>query len=210
MKNVAESNNLTYETDVKLLTMGSATEFFDYFINHENKTKYGVMFCTDKIEYNNISIPCSFEYTNETLHFYTIYYNVTNSPNPFLTSTTLPSPSDHQLMKLKIDLDNSYLKMFSNDKNISDIPKIKAQVNSFPMTENRFYKNADVVSSTGAFYFFFPPIICFVVMLLEIMREKELKLRKVIEIFLKLFKLNYKILINIYIIILELDYYWTK
>jgi hypothetical protein len=46
----------------------------------------------------------------------------------------------------------------------------------------RFIENADVVSSSGPFYFFFPPIITFVVILLEIIREKDLKLRKVISI----------------------------
>lgn len=179
MQQISDANNLTFNTDIKLLTIGSTSEYFDYFSTYENKTKYGVLFCIDKIDYYNVSIPCSFEYLNETLHLYTVFYNITNAPNGFLTSAATPFPSDPQLLKLKIDVDNAYLQYYANKRQLGHVPKIDASYNTFPVTQNRFLQNADVVASSGAFYFFFPPIICFVVMLLEIMREKDLKLRRV-------------------------------
>lgn len=180
MKNIAEENNLTFNKDVKLLTLGSSQEYLDYLSKYDNKTKYGILFCLDKIDYYNVSIPCTFEYLNETLHLYTVFYNITNAPNGFLTSAALPLPADPQLIKLKTDVDNAYFKDYSIKRNLTHHPKVNLSYNTFPITENRFLQNADVVASSGAFYFFFPPIISFVVMLLEIMREKDLKLRRVI------------------------------
>lgn len=180
MADIAESNNLTFNSDVKLLTIGSTSNFYDYLSDYENKTKYGVLFCLDSIDYYNVSIPCSFEYLNETMHLYTVFYNITNAPNGFLTNAAAPFPSDPQLLKLKIDVDNAYLKFYARKRQLDYVPRINASYNIFPVTQNRFLQNADVVASSGAFYFFFPPIISFVVMLLEIMREKDLKLRRVI------------------------------
>jgi len=179
MRDIADSNNLIFNSDVKLLTIGSTSNYFDYLSTYENKTKYGVLFCVDKIEYYNISIPCSFEYLNETMHLYTVFYNISNAPNGFLSSAATPFPSDPQLLKLKIDVDNAYLKYYANKRQLSYVPQINASYNTFPVTQNRFLQNADVVASSGAFYFFFPPMISFVVVLLEIMREKDLKLRRV-------------------------------
>jgi hypothetical protein len=178
MKYVAEANELDYDRDVKLVTIGNSSEFDNYLMNNKNKTKFGVVFCLDKLDFMNISIPCNFEFSSNTLHLYSIYYNVTNSPNGFLSSFALPFPIDPLMTKLKLDLDNAYLDYYAKKNNLPDIPHINATVSTFPLTENRFMQNADIVSSVGAFYFFFPPIICFVVVLLEIIREKDLKLRK--------------------------------
>ena len=178
MKEIADTNKLNFTSDVKLLTFGSSNDYLDYLSEKENKTKFGVLFCLDKIDVYNVSIPCSFEQQNEILHLYTILYNITNSPNGFLSGAAHPFPKDPELLKLKIDVDNAYLKFHAEKKGIS-VPKISANYSDFPTTENRLLEGADVVSSTGAFYFFFPPFISFVVILLEIMREKDLKLRKV-------------------------------
>ena len=42
---------------------------------------------------------------------------------------------------------------------------------------SRFLEGYDVVAVTGGFYFYLPPMITFVVLLTEIVREKEKKLR---------------------------------
>jgi len=204
MKDIADSNNLNFTTDVKLLTIGTSEDYLNYLNEKENKTKFGVLFCLDKIDLYNISIPCSFEYKNETLHLYTILYNITNSPNAFLSAASQPFPKDPQLIKLKIDVDNAYLKYHAEQKGIP-VPKIIANYSDFPTTENRLLEGADVVSAQGAFYFFFPPIITFVVILLEIMREKDLKLRKVynviflyVFIFFQIFLYNFYIIFHIF------------
>jgi hypothetical protein len=179
MQYVAESNNLNFTNDVKLHTIGDSNSFLNFLKTHQNKTRYGVLFCIDNMDFLNLSIPCSFEYLNYTFHLYTVLYNVTLAPNGFLTSPGLPYPKDPELTKLKQDIDNAYLKFYSLERGLDFIPKINATLQSFPMSSNRFLEKADVVSSEGAFYFFFPPMITFVVVLLEIIREKDLKLRKV-------------------------------
>jgi hypothetical protein len=178
MKYVADANDLKYEEDVKLLTIGNSSAFDNYILQNKNKTKYGVVFCLDKFEFMNISIPCSYEFSNNKFHIYSIYYNVSSTPNGFLSSFALPYPIDPVLTKLKLDLDNAYLDFYAKKNNFTEIPHIETTVSTFPLTENRFMQNADIVSSVGAFYFFFPPVICFVIVLLEIIREKDLKLRR--------------------------------
>jgi hypothetical protein len=180
MNYVAKKNNLQFGQDVKQLAVGNSTSFTDYLENNLNKTQYGIVFCIDSMEFLNISMPCRFEFINKTFHLYTILYNVTNVPNGFLTSQSMPFPKDPKLSKLKLDMDNAFLEFYSNKTGRVKPPEIKLDLESYPSIQNRFLEKADVVSSTGAFYFFFPPMICFVVILLEIIREKDLKLRKVI------------------------------
>lgn len=178
MQFIAKENNLEFGTDVKLLTVGNSSAYNNYLTNNMNQTKYGVVFCLDSIDYLNISIPCSFEFSNDTFNLYTIVYNISNIPNGFLTSGALPFPKDRQLTKLKQDLDNAYLQYYADIYKLPKAPKINAVMSSFPITQNRFLQKADITASVGAFYFFFPPMISFVVILLEIIREKDLKLRK--------------------------------
>ncbi len=178
MKSVAESNSLSFTKDVKLLTQGGSDAFTNYLKTYQNKTKYGVVFCFDNMDFMNVTIPCTFEYYNYTFHLYTILYNVTLSPNGFLTGAAEPLPTDPIVTKLKQDLDNAYLKYYALKRGLKDIPQINATTQSYPAS-NRFLEKADVVASSGAFYFFFPPMITFVVVLLEIIREKDMKLRKV-------------------------------
>jgi hypothetical protein len=61
MRYVAEESNLTFGTDVKLLSVGTPTDFKNYLDKHINQTWFGIVFCTthwyDDIT-TNLSIPC--------------------------------------------------------------------------------------------------------------------------------------------------------
>jgi hypothetical protein len=184
MKYVAQENSLEYNKDVKLLTIGDSNAYLEYLKKNLNKTKFGVVFCLDSLEYFNVTIPCTFEYYNYTFHMYTVLYNVTNSPNGFLSAAALPLPSYPELTKLKVDLDNAHLKYYADKRGLGFTPKINLTIQSNPITQSRFFEKSDVTSSIGAFYFFFPPMITFVVILLEIIREKDFKLRKVYLIYI--------------------------
>jgi hypothetical protein len=177
MKYVAEVNKLELGKDVKLQSIGNSSAYNTFIQNNLNKTQYGILFCVDRLSYFNQSLPCSLEYSDSKLHMYNILYNVTNSPNGFLTAAYFPYPKDPVLIKLKTDIDNGYMNYYANLKNI-EAPKINLYYSDFPSVNNRFMQGADMVSSSGAFYFFFPPVITFVVVLMEIVREKDLKLRK--------------------------------
>ena len=55
---------------------------------------------------------------------------------------------------------------------------IEASWSNFPLTASRVYKNADISSLVGTFYVALGPIVTFVIMLTEVVREKEHKLRQ--------------------------------
>lgn len=177
MNYVATQNNLEKDKDVKLQSIGDANAYNKYLVDNMNKTAYAVVFCLDKFSYFDTTIPCTYSYLDTQLHFYNIMYNITNSPNSFLTSGNIPYPKDGVLAKIKMDIDNGYLNYYAQKKNIQ-APYINLSYSDYPSAENRFFQGADIVSSSGAFYFFFPPMITFVVILMEIVREKDLKLRK--------------------------------
>jgi hypothetical protein len=177
MNHVAAINGLEVGKDVRLQSIGNADAYNKFISNNLNKTEYGVVFCLDKFDYFNTSVPCTVNYLDSKLHIYNILYNFTNSPNGFLTSAAEPYPKDAALTKLKTDIDNGYLDYYAKKNNIPS-PKINLAYSDYPSTTNRFMQGADIVSSAGAFYFFFPPMITFVLVLMEIVREKDLKLRK--------------------------------
>lgn len=178
MSYVAEANNLTINTDVKMYTNTTSSSFVNHLSQNLNKTQYGIVFCVDQMDFFNLSIPCSFEFENKTFNMYTIMYNISNVDNGFLQNFNEPLPKDQQLLQLKLSVDNAYLKYYAQLNN-KPVPKISIQSQAYPSVANRLIQGADIIASFGCFYFFFPPVITFVILLLEIVREKDLKLRKV-------------------------------
>lgn len=182
MKDLSAQNNLVYGNDTKLLTIGTYDDYINYIENHMNKTLYNILFCIDYFVYDETTIPCNFEYNDQEntkeMYFYTIMYNISNSPNGFMLMPDKPNPTDSQLTRLKITLDEAFLNYFANKTGSNEKKEIKVDLQAYPQSENRLYKNVDVEGSGGSFYFFFPPMFCFVFFLLEIIREKDAKLRK--------------------------------
>ena len=184
INDIAYSNELVLERDVRLISIGNYDSYVNYIEKHVNKTEYGILFCMDSFIISNVSIPCQYEYKvdqegkEKEMFFYTIMYNVSNSPNSFLLMPDQPSPTDSRLTKLKISVDNAYLNHFNNKTGNRKNNSINVELQSYPMTQNRLYQNTDIEGSGGSFYFFFPPMFCFVFFLLEIIREKDTKLRK--------------------------------
>jgi len=65
-------------------------------------------------------------------------------------------------------------KKFGNRNN----PAFKnISISSFPSPLSRFAQNADVISVFGVFYLFFPPMIIFSVIMIDIVKEKENNLK---------------------------------
>ena len=59
MQEVALANNFIFGRDVKLLSMGKVSKFYDYIKSNPNSTFYTVVWCTDEWEITpNVSIPC--------------------------------------------------------------------------------------------------------------------------------------------------------
>ena len=182
MSDVAYLNGLSFNEDVKLATTGSYDNYLEYLEENKNKTKYGVLFCVDYFVTGDDAFPCKFEIkNNKDIHLYTIMYNMSNVPNDFLLMPHTPYPTDTQLTKLKISIDNAYINHFYNSTkplNAKVDERIKVSLQKYPSVENRKYENENVEATSGTLYFFFPPMFCFMFFLLEIVREKDLNLRK--------------------------------
>lgn len=59
-------NGLTYDQDVKLLSVGDIQNFYDYTARNENKTRYGVIWCTSEWKVNDkLTVPCNYEYQDD-------------------------------------------------------------------------------------------------------------------------------------------------
>lgn len=199
MKYVAEANELEFGKDVSLVSFGKNANISNYLWNHKNLTSYAISFCYEGIDLFNTPISCNYDYIDGKLIHYTILAN--NTENNFASSLKLPITKGADILKLKMDLDNAIMKKEdqskflmkekksilynfynhpnSNDSKVFDAKtKFNISYSDFPTSTNRVFENADMVSAYGPFYFFFVAMINFVVILLEVVREKEKKLRK--------------------------------
>ena len=131
------------------------------------------------MDYYNQTIPCAFEFNNQSFNLYNIMYNISNTDTGFLGNFNEPLPIDSELLQLKLSIDNAYLAYFAKIKGVP-APKIELTTQAFPSTSNRLLMGADIIGAYGPFYFFFPPVISFVTILLEVVREKDFGLRKVL------------------------------
>ena len=184
MKYVAEKNDLEYGKDIQVSeTMRNYTQFSEYLDKNKNKTYFGVIFCYDFLDTEfygtKINIPCKPQFTKEgeIYKMYTIVYNMTNGPNDFLQMPYEARQKDPRLMKLKLDIDNAYLEIFHNNTE-TEPPKINLEYSNYPRTEHRFFAETSVVNNFGSPFFFLIPITLFILTLIDVVREKQLKLRK--------------------------------
>ena len=191
MKYVSEQNDLIYGKDIVISEkMKNYGEFADYLNNNKNKTYFGVIFCYDFLDTEfystKINIPCRPQYINKTheYKFYTIVYNITNGPNDFLQMPYEARQKDPLLMKLKIDIDNAYIELYHNKtkknslNNDEEAPKITVEYSNFPRTEHRYFGETSLVNNFGAPFFFLIPITLFIMILIDVVKEKQTKLRK--------------------------------
>ena len=191
MKYVSDKNDLVYGKDIKVSDNLKNYEMFsNYLNNHKNKTYFGVIFCYDFLDTEfystKINIPCKPEFSlkGQDYKFYTIVYNVTNGPNDFLQMPYEARQKDPRLMKLKIDIDNAYLEIYHNNTNKKKKikndppPKIKVEYSNYPRTEHRYFGETSMVNNFGAPFFFLIPITLYILILIDVVREKQSKLRK--------------------------------
>jgi hypothetical protein len=92
MRSVASDNQLLFDKDVKLNTIGTVQKMNKYYDQNPNMTWYGVVWCTTEwVIYENFSIPCHFEYnTGKQMIFYSLLYNASLADNGFLKTFAFP------------------------------------------------------------------------------------------------------------------------
>ena len=186
MKYVAEKNDLAFGEDIIVSkTFKNYSMFTDYLNNNKNKTYFGVVFCYDyldsKFDKISINIPCKPQFIKEgkKYKFYSIVYNMTNGPNDFLQMPYVPKKKNPELMKLKLDIDNAYLEIFhNNSKAEGEPPKIQVNFSDYPAIEHRYFGDTNFVNNFGAPFFVLIPLILYVITLIDVVKEKQYKLRK--------------------------------
>jgi hypothetical protein len=115
---------------------------------------------------------------------YAVYYNFTLEGDTFLNSLMMPSPVDHDLIRIKLSIDNSIMKYLGTLKNMNeeDIPRIEMSHSTYPILADRIIKDMNLVSQLGGYFFVLGPLLSFTIFLNEVVREKELKLRQGLQV----------------------------
>jgi hypothetical protein len=190
MKHAAAKNGLEFGQDVKqLLITPTAVDIEGYLYANENKTWYGAVFCTTEWNggntTNNVTIPCVADNRDPNradidVKFYSILYNFTLLPSYFLAEITAPAPPDPNLLIVKNSIDNGiYDYLLNSTEPLNDRDsQINITWSSYPISTLRIFNDADISSLVASFYIALGPIVTFVVLLTEVVREKELKLRQ--------------------------------
>lgn len=110
---------------------------------------------------------------------YSIFYNYSLADSGFLTPVEYPQPTDPIMLHIKVSLDNAIIKYLAKKKGMqqNEIPKIETTWSIYPKPPDRFIKDTNIVSQVGSYFFCLGPLLTFSILLSEIAREKELKLR---------------------------------
>jgi ABC-type multidrug transport system permease subunit len=111
---------------------------------------------------------------------YSVFYNNSLEDDMFISGFNKPTPRDPVMIQLKLSLDNSIMKYLGKEKGMlaSDIPQIEMTHGIYPLISSRMIKGINLVTGVGAYFFILTPLLTFTVILNELVREKELKLRQ--------------------------------
>lgn len=69
-------------------------------------------------------------------------------------------------------------KKLLQEQSSQNAPKIKSTYSDYPGPLDRLFKNLELTSTCGSYYFVLGPLLTFLVILQELAKEKELKLRQ--------------------------------
>ena len=174
---LSEHEDLVLNKDIKVIGT-NYTSTIDYLSKHQNKTQTAVLFCTGPFTpppnpYYNDTINCLNPIPGYNFTIYSMLINSTITPMASFLSTEAPQPIDYASLSVKRAIDNALISYYSGGQNSS----VTYQAQAFPAPTERWMDGYNVVTTSGAFYFFIPPMVTFVVILIEVVREKEHRLR---------------------------------
>lgn len=90
---------------------------------------------------------------------------------------SVPIVSHPMLYTLKTSIDNGIIDYISAQKGVKVPPMIQASHSPYPNPPDRLVWTISMVPTVGLFYFCLTPLITFVTLLTEVVKEKELWLR---------------------------------
>ena len=181
LSHLATNQNLKLDSDIKVVAEKDPMDLINYLIDHPNKTQTAVIFCTgpfvlpDNPVYNG-TIDCSGGKSELTVNLYSILTNNSLAGLSYLSPPNEPAPIDYSSLAVKVAIDNALIS-YHNARKSLPVSEVDVSVQRYPTAANRYIEGYNVVTSAGAFYFFIPPMVTFVVVLIEVVREKEYGLR---------------------------------
>ena len=175
LDHISHHSNLQKAKDIKVLSNQTTSTFINYIRKNPNKTMIGLILCTNYVDLPNNDYLNKLTCNDTHGHLYLIVYNYTMvSENIF--DASMPGPVQSDVLGTKLAIDNALFSYESKKRGLKDV-LLDAVIQSYPIPANRFLKGYDTVSTTGSFYFFIPPMFVFGLLIAEIVKEKELKLR---------------------------------
>ena len=180
VNHLQEKQGLRRNKDFRVMTEEDPMSFLHYIGNHTNQTAVGVLFCTGEFSlpenpffsYINCSGTSDFD-----AYVYSIFVNSTNFPNIFMTKVDDPMPIDHRVLETKLAIDRAIFSYKAYTSGLQDTINIEVSTQDFPHTASRFIEGYDIVAIEGAFWYFIPQMVTFIMILTELVREKDLRLR---------------------------------
>jgi len=164
-----------------------------YLLSNPNSTQIVLLFCTSFYVLNiptangtvNFTINCTkFNFPPVIQLGNILHYQIISNSSLYsggLFSSSAPSyPKDILSLSLKVLVDNALLSFYAVDK--SNPPQMTVSYQDYPHAPNRFFQGYDVISAQGALYFFIAPMMTFIILIGEIVREKELRLREGLQV----------------------------
>lgn len=200
MKHLAEDNDLKYGKDVKMISQGNSIEFKSYLDQNQNKTTFGVLFCTTdwttkvdisnttmakyaKFEQVGFDVPCQPSGGDKDVYMYSIMYNYTLVPFNF--TNIMDCNRWDTLTRIKTSVDNGILRELQkkNTGSYEGAPKIQTGASKYPNVPDRAHAGFDTSAVFGSLYFFIPSLTIFTTIFNMMMREKTQKLRLGLHVF---------------------------
>ena len=160
----------------------SYEETLAYLSAHPNNTQAAVIFCTGPFLLPNTTSPllCSGNVSTGLL-LYSLVLNFTSvNIQTFLKPDERNSISRHSL-PYKIVVDRG---IFDYLRTTHDLPPLSLNVSmsDYPHIPSRMTTNFDTMAVGGPMYFFLPPMIVLIMLMSEMVREKEQHLRAALNI----------------------------
>ena len=179
LKHLQKHQDLELGKSMKIIA-NDYDEMIDYLEKNPNKTQTVVLFCTGALKIPEAygidgTFDCLRETAGTNLTLYSLIINSTITPLMFFSGFNAPRPVDYSSLSVKLAIDSAIYDYYNPNSETSQ--NFEAEYQGYPITVNRFLKGYDIVTDVGVFYFYIPPMVTFVVMLIEIVREKEYRMR---------------------------------
>ena len=179
IQHISQAAKVRLGSEARIYTYEDPMAFIGFLANSTHSTTVGVLFCTGTFDVPPNPylqhLNCSPIATLDS-YVYSVFINTTSVLNTYMTKIDDPVTIDRNALAIKVAVDNAIMSYKSRQMGYPEV-HIEVEMQDFPHTASRFLEGYDVISIEGAFWYFIPPMVTFIIMLTELVREKEHKLR---------------------------------